>query len=138
MEMRATKGFWLVLLLLESFQDAFHCLCLHITNILENAITNLNLSLNIPQFNYGGKKSNKNQWPKPSHGKQKGKAKERPKDVQPVGTKEGRELVLFVVGNYFTHRAFNVTHMQIMKLNNNRRFRTNISCQQNLFLYSKG
>jgi len=46
---------------------------------------------------------------KPSHGKQKGKATERPKDVQPVGTKEGRKLVLIVVGNYFTHHPFNVT-----------------------------
>jgi hypothetical protein len=128
MEMRATKGLWLVLLLLKSFQVAFHCLCLHITNILENAITNLDLNLNIPQFNYGGKKSNKNQWPKPSHGRQKGKAKERPKNVQLVGTKEGRKLVLIVVGNYLTHHPFNVTRMQIMKPNSNRRFRTNISC----------
>lgn len=48
MEMRATKGLWLVMFLLKTFQDAFHCLCLHITNILENVITNLDLSLNIP------------------------------------------------------------------------------------------
>jgi len=60
MEMRATKGLWLVMFLLKTFQDAFHCLCLHITNILENVITNLDLSLNIPQFNHEGKKSNKN------------------------------------------------------------------------------
>jgi hypothetical protein len=33
--------------------------------------------------------------------KAKGKAKERPKDTQLVGTKEGKELVL-VVGSYLT------------------------------------
>jgi hypothetical protein len=38
--------------------------------------------------------------------KTKGKAKERPKDTQPTRTKEGRELVLFMVGNYFTLRPF--------------------------------
>jgi hypothetical protein len=35
--------------------------------------------------------------------KTKGKAKERPKDAQHVGTKEGRELVPLVVGSYLTH-----------------------------------
>jgi hypothetical protein len=30
---------------------------------------------------------------RPSYRRQKGKAKERPKDEQPIGTKEGRELV---------------------------------------------
>jgi len=33
---------------------------------------------------------------KPSHESQKEKAKERPKDAQPIGTKEGRELVPLV------------------------------------------
>jgi hypothetical protein len=69
--------------------------------------------------------------------KKKGKAKERPKNVQPVGTKEGRKLILLVVGSYFTHNPFNVTCMQIMKSNSNRRSRTNISCQCNLLLYSR-
>jgi hypothetical protein len=32
--------------------------------------------------------------------KTKGKAKERPKDEQPIGTKKGRELVLLTVGRY--------------------------------------
>jgi hypothetical protein len=49
------------------------------------------------------KKSKKPQWSEPSHGRQKGKAKERPKDKQPVETKEGRELVPLVVGSYLTH-----------------------------------
>jgi hypothetical protein len=40
----------------------------------------------------------KDQWPEPSQGKQKGKAKERPKDVQPAGTKKGGGLVPLVVG----------------------------------------
>jgi hypothetical protein len=30
----------------------------------------------------------KKQWPEPSQGRQKGKAKERPKDAQPIGTKK--------------------------------------------------
>jgi hypothetical protein len=57
-----------------------------------------------------------------------GKAKERPNNAQPKGTKEGRELVLLVVGSYFTQRPFNVTRMQIMKYNSIRRSRTKISC----------
>jgi hypothetical protein len=40
----------------------------------------------------------KNQWPKPSQGRQKGKAKERPKFAQPAGTKKGKGLVPLVVG----------------------------------------
>jgi hypothetical protein len=95
---------------------------------LKKINTNLNLNLNIPQFNYGGKKSNKIQWPKLSDGRQKGKAKERPKDAQATRTKEGRELVLFMVGNYFTQHPFNVTRIQFMKYNNIRRSRTNIPC----------
>jgi hypothetical protein len=35
--------------------------------------------------------------------KAKGKVKERPKDTQLVGTIEGRELVLLMVGSYLTH-----------------------------------
>jgi len=30
----------------------------------------------------------KDRWPEPSLGRQKGKAKERPKDAQPIGTKK--------------------------------------------------
>jgi hypothetical protein len=30
----------------------------------------------------------KDQFPEPSHGRHKGKAKERPKDAQPIGTKK--------------------------------------------------
>jgi hypothetical protein len=70
--------------------------------------------------------------------KTKGKAKERPKDTQPVRTKEGRELVPLVVGNYFTHNLSNVICMQIVKFNNNRRSRISIFCQCNLPFYSIG
>jgi hypothetical protein len=35
--------------------------------------------------------------------KTKGKAKKRPKDTQPIGSKERRKLILLVVKNYFTH-----------------------------------
>jgi len=40
-----------------------------------------------------------------SEGRQKGKAKERSKDVQPAGPKKKRkrELVPLVVGSYLTH-----------------------------------
>ncbi len=69
--------------------------------------------------------------------KTKGKAKERPKDVQPKRTKEGRELIPFVVRGYFTHNLSNVVCMQVMKSNHNRRYRTNISCQLNFPFYSK-
>ncbi len=40
----------------------------------------------------------KDQWPEPSQGRQRGKAKERSKDVQPAGTQKGRGLVPLVVG----------------------------------------
>jgi hypothetical protein len=46
-----------------------------------------------------------------SHRRQKGRQK-RPKDVQPAGTKEGRELVPLVVGSFLTHSSSNViSHM---------------------------
>jgi len=38
--------------------------------------------------------------------KTKGKAKERPKDAQPAGTKEGRELVPLVAGKPFHPQPF--------------------------------
>jgi hypothetical protein len=59
--------------------------------------------------------------------KTKGKVKEKLKDTQPVGIKKGRELVLLVVGSYLTHNPSNVTNMQIVRFNNNRRFKTSIS-----------
>jgi hypothetical protein len=43
--------------------------------------------------------------------KTKEKVKERSKNMQPAGTKEGRELVPLVVGSYFTHHPSNVTYM---------------------------
>jgi hypothetical protein len=69
--------------------------------------------------------------------KTKGKAKKKPKDMQPTRTEEGRKLVPFVVGSYLTHSTSNVTCMQIVRFNSNRRPRTSISCQHNLLLYSK-
>jgi hypothetical protein len=59
--------------------------------------------------------------------KTKWKAKERPKDAQSVGTKEARELVPLLVGSYLTDSLFNVTCMQIMRSNSNRRLRTSES-----------
>jgi hypothetical protein len=44
----------------------------------------------------------------------------------------------FMVGSYFTHGPFNVTCMQIVKSNNNGRFRIIITHQCNLPFYSKG
>jgi len=79
------------------------------------------------------KKKTKNWWSKPT----KGKAKKKPKDMQPTRTKEGRELVPFAVGSYLTHSTSNVTCMQIVRSNSNRRLRTSISCQHNLLLYNK-
>jgi hypothetical protein len=43
--------------------------------------------------------------------KTKGRAKKRPKEVQPKGTKEGRGLILLMVISYFTHNPSNVTNM---------------------------
>jgi hypothetical protein len=71
--------------------------------------------------------------------KTKGKAKEKAKtNAHPVGTKEGRELVPLVIGIYLTHSLSNVTCMQIVKSNNNRRSRTtSISHHRNLPIYNR-
>jgi hypothetical protein len=61
-------------------------------------------------------------------GRQKWKAKERPKNAQSTGTKKGRGLKPLVIGSYFTHGPFNVTNMQIVKFNSNGRSRKNIIC----------
>jgi hypothetical protein len=71
----------------------------------------------------------------PSQGRQKGKAKERPKDAQLAGTKKRRNLV---VGTYLTHSPSHVACMQIMKSNNNERFRIHITGQNNFPFYRKG
>jgi hypothetical protein len=68
--------------------------------------------------------------------KTQGTAKERLKDAQPTKTKEGRELVPFMVGSYFTHNPSNVANMQIVRSNINRMFKTCISYQCNLPLYN--
>jgi hypothetical protein len=70
--------------------------------------------------------------------KTKGKAKERSKDVLLARTNEGKELIFFMVGSYFTHIPSNVAYMQIVKSNSDRRFITNILCQRNLLLYNNG
>jgi hypothetical protein len=52
--------------------------------------------------------------------------------------KKGKELILLVVGSYFTHSPSNVICMQIMRSNSSGRFITNIIRQRNLLIYSKG
>jgi hypothetical protein len=42
-----------------------------------------------------------------------------------------------IIGNYFTHNPSNVTYMQIVRSNSNRRLRTSITCQHNLPFYNK-
>jgi 2-phosphoglycerate kinase len=51
--------------------------------------------------------------------------------------KNRRELILFMVGSVLTHGPSNVANMKIVRLNNNGRFRTNMTCQCNFLLYSK-
>ncbi len=70
--------------------------------------------------------------------KTKGKAKERPKDAQLVGTKKGRKPIPLMVRSYLTHNLSNATYMQIVRSNNNRRPRTNISCKCKFPFYSIG
>ncbi len=80
----------------------------------------------------------------PSQGKQKWKAKKKPKDTQLERPKKkertnlshGRKLSH--IGSYFTHNPFNVAIMQIVKFNNNGKSRTNIAYQSNHPLYSRG
>jgi hypothetical protein len=51
----------------------------------------------------GHKNPIKDQWPEPSPGRQKGKAKERSKDAQLAGTKKKKgQLVPLVAGSYLT------------------------------------
>jgi hypothetical protein len=49
-----------------------------------------------------------------------------------------RELVLLVVGSYFTHGLSYLTCLQIVEFNNNEKFKKSIVRQLNLPLYSKG
>jgi hypothetical protein len=49
--------------------------------------------------------------------KTKGKAKERPNDMQPARIIKGRELVPLVVGSYLTHSLSHVACMQIERSN---------------------
>jgi len=71
----------------------------------------------------------KNQWLEPSHERQNG----RPKDAQPTRTKEGRKLVLLMVGRYFTHKP-----SIVVRSNSNRRYKISISCQHNVLFSNRG
>jgi hypothetical protein len=51
---------------------------------------------------------------------------------------KGKKLVPLVVGSYLTHNPCIVTCMQIMRFNNNGRFRTNIIRQCNLLIDNRG
>jgi hypothetical protein len=62
-----------------------------------------------------GKKSNKNDGQN-HHIEDKMDGQKRPKDAHPTWTKERRELVLVVVGNYFTHNPSNFTCIQVWDL----------------------
>jgi len=64
---------------------------------------------------------------------QKKAKRHNPQDVE-----KGEELVLLVVGRYFTHRPFNVACMQIVKYNSNGRSKASITCQCNLPFYNRG
>ncbi len=79
----------------------------------------------------------KDRWSEPLQRRQKRKAKERPKDAQPAGTKKGEKLVPLVVGSYLTHCPSNVINMQIMGSNTNGRSRINITRQCNFPFYSQ-
>jgi hypothetical protein len=74
-----------------------------------------------------------NYFPKNIDGRNhyKGDKKGRPKKGQKMHnlqeSKKGRELVLFIVGNYFTHNPSNVAYMQIVRSNSNGKSRTNIT-----------
>jgi hypothetical protein len=53
-------------------------------------------------FKYHHKNPIKDRWPKPSQGKQKGKAKERPKNAHPTRTKKKISYRLSQIGQNFT------------------------------------
>jgi hypothetical protein len=54
-------------------------------------------------------------WNNCTEGRREGQKKGQ-KDAQPVGTKEGRELVPLVVGSYLNHSPSNFTCVKIVKL----------------------
>ncbi len=57
--------------------------------------------------------------------------------MKPTRTKEGREIIPFMVESYLTHNFSNVTYMQMVRSNSNMRSRTSISRQCNFPFYSK-
>jgi hypothetical protein len=58
--------------------------------------------------------------------KTKGQGQRKAKRCVTRKNQKGRKLIPLVVGSYFTHSLSNVTRMQIVKSNSNRRSRTNI------------
>jgi hypothetical protein len=65
-------------------------------------------------------------------------AKERSKEALTEGPKK-RERASFYHGRKLSHPwPLNVNNMQIVRSNNNGRFRTSITCQHNLPLCNKG
>jgi hypothetical protein len=74
-----------------------------IKNHIENWV-NLNPDSQNSNSAYEGKINSriKDQWPEPSQGRQKGKAKERPKDDQLTGNqkKKKKELLPLMAGSY--------------------------------------
>jgi hypothetical protein len=71
------------------------CLCVHIS------------------YKWAKKSNKKTRQLEPSHKRQKVRPKKGQKDTQPIGTKEWRELIPFMVGSYFTYSPSNVTCMYI-------------------------
>jgi hypothetical protein len=69
----------------------------------------------------------------PSQGRQKGKAKERSKDIDTKNQKKARKLIPLMVQSYLTHGPSNVANMQIVRFNSNGRSRTSITYQHNIF-----
>ncbi len=61
----------------------------------------------------------------------KKKDQRKAKRHNPHESKKKKELITFMVENYFTHNLFNVTCMQIMRSNNNGRLKTSIILQCN-------
>ncbi len=64
---------------------------------------------------------NKNQWSKPSHGRQLRKLK---KGQKTHGSQEPKKDL--VLRSYLIHSSFNVVNMQIVRFNNNKRSKARI------------
>jgi hypothetical protein len=78
---------------------------------------------------------NTNGWNHDMKNKKEGQRKAKRHVVCKKKTRE--KASPFHVRSYFTHSPFNVTYMEIVRFNSNRRFKTNISHQHNFLFYSK-